>query len=622
MLALALGPLAGASRSRRSDAGPRRRRAAALFEELVGDLADRGTTVFLTTHDLAGFEGIATHVGILKQGKLVLDAEMEALKARFRRIRYANRQTETRTEFGNELDEFEAVKVQVRGWGIDAIVSNFDAAGLRALPRARRRRQRRGRGDVAGGDLHRRRGRRKGRGSMNGILAVLRREVAERRLVFAAAAFASLVALAVPIARGLSGVEAADARTLMAVILSAASGAGIAIVLGATILAPRIADRRIAFDLARPLSAFALWSGRVLAAVLLATASASIVLVPALLLGGSTLGNDLPFSIPVGGLLFLGAVVGLFALLHAVAVAVASRSGRIALDAVLALLVGYGAAAAFARLPRFMAAEPFRIACVAFAVAAIVAALVAGYASLARGRTDIQAAHRALSFVLWVGLGAAAFGVNAYAWWVMAAGPGNLGAYFDVTPAPAGGWLVAGGSARGAQATFLLDTAGGRSARAPVVDWQAPHFSMDGRHAVWVEGRDQGGPVAVWTWNLADRDASPVRTQLLLRAIPISSFSRTTALGWRSPGKAFCRSTSSRLRARSPRSASTHPESCGRCSSATSAFASTTPAGPNSLHWRSPSSTLRRRLSRRREPQRRRPVRSISRPIAPGTVSS
>jgi ABC-2 type transport system ATP-binding protein len=101
----------------------------ALSEEIVGELADRGTTVFLTTHDLAGFEGIATRVGILKEGKLVIDEELEALKARFRRIRYANRMTETRTEFGNELDAFEAVRVQVRGWGIDAVVSNFaDAA--------------------------------------------------------------------------------------------------------------------------------------------------------------------------------------------------------------------------------------------------------------------------------------------------------------------------------------------------------------------------------------------------------------------------------------------------------------------------------------------------------------
>jgi ABC-2 type transport system ATP-binding protein len=102
----------------------------ALYEEIVGELADRRTTVFLTTHDLAGFEGIATRVGILKQGRLVLDESLEALKSRFRRIRYANRQTETRTAFGTELDAFDAVRVQVRGWGIDAIVSNFDDAAF------------------------------------------------------------------------------------------------------------------------------------------------------------------------------------------------------------------------------------------------------------------------------------------------------------------------------------------------------------------------------------------------------------------------------------------------------------------------------------------------------------
>jgi ABC-2 type transport system ATP-binding protein len=97
----------------------------ALSEEVVGELADRGTTVFLTTHDLSGFEGIATRVGILKEGRLVVDEELEALKSRFRRIRYGNRMTETRTEFGNELDAFDAVRVRVRGWGIDAVVSNF-----------------------------------------------------------------------------------------------------------------------------------------------------------------------------------------------------------------------------------------------------------------------------------------------------------------------------------------------------------------------------------------------------------------------------------------------------------------------------------------------------------------
>lgn len=97
----------------------------AFWEELLEDLADRGTTVFLTTHDLAAIEGIATRVGILAAGRLALDEEVEALKSRFRRIRYGNRITETRTEFGTELDAFESVRVKVRGWGVEAVVSNW-----------------------------------------------------------------------------------------------------------------------------------------------------------------------------------------------------------------------------------------------------------------------------------------------------------------------------------------------------------------------------------------------------------------------------------------------------------------------------------------------------------------
>jgi ABC-2 type transport system ATP-binding protein len=98
----------------------------ALYEDLVGELADRGTTILITTHDLSGIEGIATRVGILKDGRLVLDEDAETLKSRFRRIRYGNQITETRSAYGTELDAFEAVKVKVRGWGVDAVVSNYD----------------------------------------------------------------------------------------------------------------------------------------------------------------------------------------------------------------------------------------------------------------------------------------------------------------------------------------------------------------------------------------------------------------------------------------------------------------------------------------------------------------
>jgi ABC-2 type transport system ATP-binding protein len=53
----------------------------AVFGEVIGELADRGTTVFVTTHDLRAVEGIADHVAILHQGRLALEGPLETLKA-------------------------------------------------------------------------------------------------------------------------------------------------------------------------------------------------------------------------------------------------------------------------------------------------------------------------------------------------------------------------------------------------------------------------------------------------------------------------------------------------------------------------------------------------------------
>ncbi len=92
----------------------------ALFEEVITEMADRGITVLITTHDLAGVESIADRVGILRGGSLVLDEEMEALKSRFRRIRFANPPM--------TLTAGNLVTATVRQWGsgTEAVVSNFD----------------------------------------------------------------------------------------------------------------------------------------------------------------------------------------------------------------------------------------------------------------------------------------------------------------------------------------------------------------------------------------------------------------------------------------------------------------------------------------------------------------
>ena len=98
----------------------------AVFEELIGELADRGTTVFITTHDLAGVERIADRVGILNQGRIVLDEEMEALKARFRRISFPR----SREAAVGRLAALAPVAVASRGWEVDAVVSRYDEGSL------------------------------------------------------------------------------------------------------------------------------------------------------------------------------------------------------------------------------------------------------------------------------------------------------------------------------------------------------------------------------------------------------------------------------------------------------------------------------------------------------------
>lgn len=94
----------------------------AVFDELIGDLADRGTTIFLTSHDLAGVEGIADRVGILRDGRLLVDEEMDALKQRFRRLRLPA--GDGGWQAG--LAALQPVSTVTRAWGAEAVVAGWD----------------------------------------------------------------------------------------------------------------------------------------------------------------------------------------------------------------------------------------------------------------------------------------------------------------------------------------------------------------------------------------------------------------------------------------------------------------------------------------------------------------
>ena len=359
---------------------------------------------------------------------------------------------------------------------------------------------------------------------MKSFIAIVRREILERRTILYAAAIASLVPLALPLMHGRSGPAAADLRGSAALLIAVAFALGFAIALGSSMLVPRIASRRIGFDLARPISGAALWFASAGATTILALSAAAIVWLPARLVGSPSLWSEIVPDPGLQSVWAIGFVLGvpvLFAAVHGVTLILRSRSPVLVLDALLSAAAVLGVAAVLSRLPEFLALGPRIGALLGLAGAAGVALLAAGHASVSRGRTDIRAAHSGFSAVLWPILAAAVVAANLYASWVMSAGPSTLAANgFWFRPADQGPWIEISGQARGARAEILYDTTTGRFERMRTVDWRGPAISGDGRRAAWIEGSDRRGPRAFWTLALDDPAARAVATRLFVDGYP------------------------------------------------------------------------------------------------------
>jgi ABC-2 type transport system ATP-binding protein len=90
----------------------------AFFGELMGELAEGGTTVLLTTHDLAAVEGIADRVGILAGRRLLVDEPLEELKGRFRRLLLGAGRDEA-------IAALQPLRREARPWGVEVVVTRW-----------------------------------------------------------------------------------------------------------------------------------------------------------------------------------------------------------------------------------------------------------------------------------------------------------------------------------------------------------------------------------------------------------------------------------------------------------------------------------------------------------------
>src|SRR4029077_12545575 len=137
-----------------------------------------------------------------------------------------------------------------------------------------------------GGDLHRPDGWRGG-GPMRGFAAVFEREFYERRLLWVVALVLSLVPVVLPLMPGLlpGGASVEDLRSGLAFGLAALLAALLALFLGTSMIASDLAERRLRFYFARPLTGWTLWAGKLTACLTLVLGAGLLVLIPAALLG-------------------------------------------------------------------------------------------------------------------------------------------------------------------------------------------------------------------------------------------------------------------------------------------------------------------------------------------------
>jgi len=326
---------------------------------------------------------------------------------------------------------------------------------------------------------------------MSGLWAVTVREIRERRFVLVAALALGLlspVATLVPAARRLASSDAVEG---LALLLGLAFPTAVALGLGASVICRDVAERRLGFYFARPISGLALWGGKMAAVLVLTGASGLLVSLPVVAVGAlgftesfdSLLRSVLPFA---AGLALLAAAA------HAGGTMLRSRSGLLPLDLVLFLSAGFAFAAAAWRVVDAGAPGVFERVGPALAAGLLAALLGAGAAQVVFGRADARRGHLFLSATLWGIVLSGAAGLHVALSWAMGMTPADVlrGRVGGIDAAPRGDYfaLVSNRSGRlGYRPAFLVNAAMGSFVRLGSAETlPGVVFSPDGRRAAWI----------------------------------------------------------------------------------------------------------------------------------------
>lgn len=343
---------------------------------------------------------------------------------------------------------------------------------------------------------------------MRGFLAVVSREIGQRRNVLLAAAAAAVLPFAAPLLPGVRRYDPAEVRLITAAFLAFAFSAGLSLILGTTTIGSDLSERRLGFYFSRPITGAAIWTGKLAAAWLVILAVTLIVLAPAGLFDREFWAREARSGVAAGTAAFAAGVLVFLALGNVVSLALRSRSAWVAAD-LAALALWTGMMGAIVR-PLLAARAPVLLRSLALAIAAAcaVALLAAGAAQVSIGRVDAVRGNRARFATLWglfFAVAAVAFGGVR---WLLSPSPRDLYSTAVGYASPAGSWIAIEGWARGRadlRAALFYDVSSGRAVRARVGGRGPAVISRDGSTAAWTEPTSfwADGPQDVWTCRLA-----------------------------------------------------------------------------------------------------------------------
>jgi len=325
---------------------------------------------------------------------------------------------------------------------------------------------------------------------MTHALAIARRDLAERTSVFIAAAVLAVLPFVLTLVPGISSFSRVDVITTMGTLLAVGFTLGLALVLGVTMIGRDLTEKRMSFYFSKPLSAPAIWFGKLAAAVLSLAICFTILFVPSYLAGSTSWQKSWNVDLPIAFTVVTLAALALLLFGHLFGTMFRSKSPLVALDVVLMVVTGLALVGIIRPLLEGFAMELAGRVTLALGVMVLLILLASGAWQLSKGRADRKQNHVALSRFVWSSMAIVLALGGAFTAWVVSASPADLQKP-EVSQPDQGTWSFIYGKAKHRMdynALFAYDLATGDSIRIDGMrSWWSSGFSRDGKHVVYVK---------------------------------------------------------------------------------------------------------------------------------------